>query len=162
MARPVGGGPCHWGVPLNIRTSIAAAGAVALLGAGAIVLPAVASASSATHTLKFISVQKSSVMFTDTAGGQQDTDVNAKGNTVGFDMLYFAATSTSSAKVNITGDFNGGFLYGTGTVNLKTNVFSNGKVTGGTGAFAGAKGTITAKALNASGTRTAVTITYST
>ena len=41
-------------------------------------------------------------------------------------------------------------------------MFSNGKVTGGTGAFAGAKGTIKAKALNASGTRTAVTVTYST
>jgi hypothetical protein len=82
---------------LNIRTSIAAAGAVALLGAGAIVLPAVASASSATHTLKFISVQKSTVMFTKT-----------------------------------------------------------------TGAIAGATGTIKAKNLNAAGTRTAVTITYST
>ena len=33
-------------------------------------------------------------------------------------------------------------------------------VTGGTGAFKGATGTITAKALNKAGTRTAVTITY--
>ena len=36
-----------------------------------------------------------------------------------------------------------------------------GKVTGGTGAFKGATGTITAKALNKAGTRHAVTITYS-
>ena len=161
VARPVGGGPCHWGVPLNIRTSIAAAGAVALLGAGAIVLPAVASASSATHTLKFISVQKSTVMFTKTTGANQDTDI-AAGNTIGFDMIYFAATSATSGNVNITGDVSGGFLYGTGTINFKTGAFSNGKVTGGTGAFAGATGTIKAKNLNAAGTRTAVTITYST
>jgi len=147
---------------LNIRTSIAAAGAVALLGAGAVVVPAVASASSATHTLKFISVTKKSIMFTKTTGAQQDTDVNAAGKTVGFDMLYFAATSATSGAVNITGDLNGGFLYGTGTINFKTGAFTNGKVTGGTGAFAGATGTIKAKPLNASGTRTAVTIVYST
>ena len=147
---------------MNIRTSIAAAGAVALLGAGAVVVPAVASASSATHTLKFISVTKKSIMFTKTTGAQQDTDVNAAGKTVGFDMLYFAATSATSGAVNITGDLNGGFLYGTGTINFKTGAFTNGKVTGGTGAFAGATGTIKAKPLNASGTRTAVTIVYST
>ena len=147
---------------MNIRTSIAAAGAVALLGAGAVVVPAVASASSATHTLKFISVTKKSIMFTKTTGAQQDTDVNAAGKTVGFDMLYFAATSATSGAVNITGDLNGGFLYGTGTINFKTGAFTNGKVTGGTGAFAGATGTIKAKPLNASGTRTAVTIAYST
>jgi hypothetical protein len=147
---------------LNIRTSIAAAGAVALLGAGAVVVPAVASASSATHTLKFISVQKSTVMFTKTTGANQDTDVNAKGKTIGFDMLYFAATSATTGAVNITGALNGGFLYGTGTVNFKTGAFTNGKVTGGTGAFAGATGTIKAKNLNAAGTRTAVTIVYST
>src|SRR5215469_3730437 len=151
-----------WGVPLKIRTSFAAAGAVALLGAAALVLPAVASASSATHTLKFISVQKSGVMFSKTTGANQDTDVNAKGKTVGFDMIYFAATSATTGAVNVTIDTAGGFLYGTGTINIKTGVFTNGKVTGGTGAFAGAKGTIKAKNLNASGTRTAVTITYST
>jgi hypothetical protein len=147
---------------VKIRTSFAAAGAVALLGAGALVLPAVASASSATHTLKFISVTKNSVMFNKTSGAQQDTDVNAAGKTIGFDMLYFAATSATSGAVNITGAVSGGFLYGTGTVNFKTGAFSNGKVTGGTGAFAGATGTIKAKPLNKSGTRTAVTITYST
>jgi hypothetical protein len=36
-----------------------------------------------------------------------------------------------------------------------------GKVTGRTGAFAGATGTITGKSLNRAGTRTAITITYS-
>ena len=38
----------------------------------------------------------------------------------------------------------------------------HGRVTGGTGAFRGATGTITARNLNKAGTRTAVTIKYHT
>ena len=145
---------------MKLRTSLAAAGTAAVLGVtGALVLPAVASAHSSTHTLKFISVQKASVSFSKTTNGQQDTDVNTAGKTVGFDMLYITAVSATTANVNVTGDFSGGFLYGTGTINFKTGAFSNGKVTGGTGAFAGATGTIKAKDI--SKTKTAVTITYS-
>jgi hypothetical protein len=145
---------------MKVRKSIVAAGAAVVLGTtGALVLPAVASASSATHTLKFISVTKTSVQFTKTTIGQQDTDVNAVGKTVGFDMLYITFTSATTAAVNVTGDFSGGFLYGTGTINMKTGAFSNGKVTGGTGAFKGATGTIKTKTI--SKTKTAVTIVYS-
>ena len=145
---------------MKIRMSIAAAGTAALLGAVALVIPVAASANSATHTLKFISVTKASVMFSKAAEGQQNTDVNAAGKTIGFDMLYIAVTSPTTGAVNVTGDFNGGFLYGTGTINFKTGTFSKGKVTGGTGSFKGATGTI--KARNISKTKTAVTITYST
>ena len=145
---------------MKLRTSLAAAGTAAVLGVtGALVLPAVASAHSSTHTLKFISVQKASVSFSKTTNGQQDTDVNTAGKTVGFDMLYITAVSATTANVNVTGDFSGGFLYGTGTINFKTGAFSNGKVTGGTGAFAGATGTIKTKTI--SKTKTAVTVTYS-
>jgi hypothetical protein len=148
---------------MKIRTPIIAAGAAVVLGTtGALVLPAVASAHSATHKLKFISVQQGkSLMFSKTTGANQDTDFNAANKPVGFDMVYFAATSATSAAVNVTVDTAGGFLYGTGTITFKGNVFSNGKVTGGTGSFAGATGTIKAKSLNKTGTRTAVTITYS-
>ncbi len=147
---------------MTIRTSIAAAGtAVVLAGAGAILLPAVASAHSTTHTLKFISVQQKSVRLGKTAGANQDTDVNAAGKTVGFDMIYFKVASPTTGAINVTVDTSGGFLYGTGTINTKTGVLSNGKVTGGTGSFAGATGTIKAKNLNKAGTRSAVTITYS-
>ena len=145
---------------MKLRTSLAAAGAAVVLGTtGALVLPAVASAHSATHTLKFTAVQKATVMFTQTAGANQETDVNAAGKTVGFDMIYFTATSATTGAVNITVDTNGGFLYGTATVSIKTGAITNGKVTGGTGSFAGATGTIKAKDI--SSTKTAVTITYS-
>ena len=146
---------------MKVRTSIIAAGAAVVLGTtGALVLPAVASAHS-THTLKFTSVQKASITFAaNTTFGQQDTDINSTGKTIGFDMLYVKATSATRAAVNITGDFSGGFLYATGTINPNTGAFSNGKVTGGTGSFKGATGTITAKPI--SNTKTAVTVTYST
>ncbi len=146
---------------MKVRRSMVAAGAAVVLGTtGALVLPTVASASSATHTLTFTAVQKGTVSFTKTTGANQETDVNAAGKTVGFDMIYFAATSPTAAAVNITVDTSGGFLYGTATVSIKTGAITNGKVTGGTGAFKGATGTIKAKPI--SKTKTAVTITYST
>jgi hypothetical protein len=145
---------------MKLRTSLAAAGAAVVLGTtGAFVLPAVASAHSTTHTLKFTAVQKATVGFTRATGGIQDTDVNAAGKTVGFDMLYFAAASASSVAVNFTVDTKGGFLYCTFTFHPKTGVVTNGKVTGGTGAFAGATGTIEVKTI--SPTKHAITITYS-
>ena len=63
---------------MKLRTSLAAAGAAVVLGTtGAFVLPAVASAHSTTHTLKFTAVQTATVGFTRATGGIQDTDVNA-------------------------------------------------------------------------------------
>ena len=147
---------------MKMRAPIAAASAAAILGAGAFVLPAVASSTATSHTLKFISVSKKSIMLTKASGAQQDTDVSKAGKTVGFDMLYFKATSASSAALNITVDTTGGFLYGTAKISFKTGAVTDGKVTGGTGSFKGATGTIKAKNLNKAGTRTAVTITYHT
>jgi hypothetical protein len=145
---------------MKLRTSLAAAGAAAVLGVtGALVLPAVASAHSASTTLKFTAVQKGTVKFSTAAQGIQDTDVNAANKTVGFDMLNVTATSPTAGSANVTVDANGGFLYGTFNINFKTGVITNGKVTGGTGAFAGATGTI--KVTTISSTKHAVTITYS-
>ena len=153
---------------MQLRTPFAAAGAAVVLGTtGWLLLPAVANAHSAavasapgaTHTLKYIAVSAGTVSFTRATGGIQDTDVNAVGKTVGFDIVYFKATSASTLAVNTTVDTKGGFLYGTFTFNPKTGVVTNGKVTGGTGAFADATGTIKVKTI--SRTRHAVTIIYS-
>jgi hypothetical protein len=142
------------------RRSVIAVGAAVIVGTtGALVVPAVASAHSATHTLKFTSVEKKSLGFTKTTGGQQDTDVNSRGKTIGFDLLYFKQASANSAAVNITVETTGGFLYCTGTISFKTGKAS-GRVTGGTGAFKGATGTI--KGTATSNVKEAVTITYRT
>jgi len=145
---------------MKLRTSLAAAGAAVVLATtGALVLPAVASAHSGTTTLKFTALQKGTVNFTRATGAIQDTDVNTTGKTIGFDMLYFKGISSSSVAVNYTLDTKGGFLYGTFTFNPKTGVVTNGKVTGGTGAFKAATGTIKVKTI--SPTKHAITITYS-
>jgi hypothetical protein len=144
---------------LKIRTSIAAAGAAALVSTGAFVLPALASSHGSTHTLKFISVQKNSVNFTKVTVGQQDTDVNAKGKTIGFDELYIVFhPKTKTGTANATLDTNGGMLYAVLKVSISGK--SHGTVTGGTGAFKGATGTISGKSI--SSTKTAVTVTYRT
>ena len=122
-------------------------------------LPAVASAHSASTTLTFTAVQKATHSFSAAAQGIQDTDVNTANKTVGFDMLYVTATSSTTGIANVTVDTKGGFLYGTFNINFTTGVVTNGKVTGGTGAFKGATGTIKVKTI--SNTKHAVTITYS-
>jgi hypothetical protein len=148
---------------MKIRTSIAAAGAAAVLaGAGAIMLPAVASAHSTTHTLKFTAVTVTpQTFFSKTSSGQAEKDVNSTGKVIGYDVVnveFNPATGTASGGVTLS--TNGGFLYGA----LKftsTSPLVHGTVTGGTGAFKGATGTITGKQ-NQVGNRTAVTITYTT
>jgi hypothetical protein len=146
---------------VKIRTTVAGAAAAAIVGTGAFVLPAAASASPTTHTLKFTAETKSSAAFSNSAEAEQDTDVNGAGKVVGYDMLYVKLVSPTSADLNITVDVNGGMLYGTAKLNSKGMVV-DGKVTGGTGAFAHAAGTLTVQTLNKAGTRHAVKITYHT
>jgi len=144
---------------MNVRRSIAAAGAAVVVGStGALALPAVASAHDAAHTLKLTAVSKDSVAFTSKAGGSQETDVNSAGKTIGFDVVYFTITGKNSATVNAAFDIKGGLLYGTLTTTNMGKTFK-GKVTGGTGTFKGATGTITARTLR--GHKTAITIIYS-
>jgi hypothetical protein len=145
---------------MKIRTTMAGAAAAAIVGTGAFVLPAAASASTTTHTLKFTAETKSSVAFSNSTEAEQDTDVNGAGKVVGYDMLYLTVVSSTSVAINITVDVNGGRLYGTAKLNSKGMVL-DGKVTGGTGSFKGAAGTLTVKSLNKAGTRHAVAITFS-
>ena len=145
---------------MKIRRAITVTVAAAVVGTGAFVLPAVASARPAAHTLKFISVEKASVQLSKTMFAQQDTDVNAKGKVIGYDELYIAVASGSTGDGWFTGDVDGGFIYGTFKVNLATGAATDGKVTGGARAFKGITGTFTAK--NLSNTRTAITLTYTT
>jgi hypothetical protein len=146
---------------MKIRTTIAGAAAAAIVGTGALVLPAAASASTTTHTLKFTAETDGSAAFSSSTEAEQDTDVNGAGKVVGYDLLYVKLVSSTSADLNITVDVNGGMLYGTAKLNSKDMVV-DGKVTGGTGAFAHAAGTLTVQTLNKAGTRHAVKITYHT
>ena len=128
---------------MKIRTTIAAAGTATVLGiTGAILLPAAASAHTVTHTLTFTSVAQGQTKFSATSTGFEDKDLSKAGKVSAW----------------VTVDTAGGFL--SGTLKVTSNPVTHGTVTGGTGAFAGATGTITAKTISA--TKLAVTIIYQT
>jgi hypothetical protein len=144
---------------MKVRSLVTALGATALLGGTcAVAVPALASTQVITHTLKFTSVTEQSLTLSKSAGAQQDKDLNAQGKIIGFDELYVAFTfATGNATGHVAVVTKGGILYG----QLKlTQTSISGRVTGGTGKFAGARGTISAHNLNKAGTRTAVTIRY--
>jgi hypothetical protein len=144
---------------MKIRTPIVAAAAAAVLGTtGALALPAVASAHNASTTLKFTAVAVNSKNFTSATLGRQETDVSSAGKTIGFDVAYGAFTGPKTGTVNAAFDIKGGLLYATVTTTNSGNTFS-GTVTGGTGAFTKATGTVAAKTI--SKTKTAITIIYS-
>lgn len=143
---------------MKIRRSIeAAAATVGLAAMGALAVPAIASAHNAPHTLKLTAVTVKSITFTETTFAEQQTDVSA-GKTIGFSVVYVTQTGPSSGTVNVALDITGGLLYGKVTSTNKGKT-SSGNVTGGTGAFKGATGTITANAI--SSTKMAITIIYS-
>ena len=142
---------------MQFRTKITAVGAAAIAGAGAFVLPAVAGTHAPTHTRKFPAVTTRSANFSKTSGGQTETDLNAKGKIIGFDIIHFAFNpKTHKASGNVALSTKGGILYG--TLKLSQGPDTHGKVTGGTGVFKGATGTIFGH--STSKTRTKVTVTY--
>jgi hypothetical protein len=131
---------------LRTRISITAIATAAAVGTtGAVLLPA-ASAKTITHT------------FSPTAGGEVDKDVNKAGKLVGWDLVRITIDPKTQ---KIAGGFTlmtkGGFLYGTVS---PANGTTHGKLTGGTGSFRGATGTILVKDLNKSGSKSAITITW--
>jgi hypothetical protein len=146
------------------RITIAALATTAVLGGTcAFLVPAASASPSAakTHTLTFTSVQEAMHNFSPTSSSEQDKAINQAGKVVGYDLLYFVfSPKTETAKINFTAVLSGGFVYG--VANGSDNPVTRGTVTGGTGAFKGATGTLYAKSLNAAGTRTAVTIRYHT
>jgi hypothetical protein len=144
---------------LRTRISITAVATAAALGTtGAILLPA-ASAHPLPHTVKFTSVQESATQFSPTTGVAQDKDVNPAGKVIGYDVIRFVLDPKARvATLVVAVDLQGGFLYG--QLRETSSPVLHGTVTGGTGAYRGATGTITARTLDQDGDRTAVTITY--
>lgn len=145
---------------MKTRTSIAAVATAGLLGTSAFLLPAaLATPQSTTHTVKFTSVQKKGINFSKKNFGQSDVDVNSAHKTIGFDTLNGVSDpKTHSAKIDVSFDTKGGFMYF--HLHSTSSTSFAGKMTGGTGKFKHANGTLVASNLNKAGTRTAVTITY--
>jgi hypothetical protein len=146
------------------RITIAALATTAALGGTcAFLVPAASASPSAAkaHTLTVTSVQVSAVNYSQTVINVEDKDLNKAGRVVGYDLLHVVINpKKGTAAVNVVFEASGGFVYG--LVAGSNSGVMHGTVTGGTGAFKGATGTILAKNLNRAGTRTAVTITYRT
>ena len=144
---------------MKIHPSIAGIGTAAVLATtSAFLLPAAASAHPVTHILKFTAVQQAAANFSRTTGGAEDKDVNKAGKVIGFDVIRFSFNpKNKTATLGVAVAIKGGFLYG--VLQESRGRVSRGRVTGGTGTFHGARGTITAKS-NKTGSKTDVTITY--
>jgi hypothetical protein len=146
---------------LRTRISLAAIATAAAAGTtGACLMPA-ASARSATHTLTFTSIQQATTKLSPTVGASEDKDISPAGKVIGYDILRFSFNpKTNTTTIGAAIDLNGGFLYG--QMRESDGPVTRGIVTGGTGTYRGASGTITAKTLDSDGTKTAVSITYRT
>ncbi|MGI8427741.1 MAG: hypothetical protein ACR2OB_00170 [Solirubrobacteraceae bacterium] len=126
--------------------------AAVLLMTGAFATPALA----AKQTLKFTSVETSQ-----NGPVLKAKDVNAKGKVIGHDVL--TCKSTSKHSLACTGVFK--FTApkkGSISVKLKIDFTANlgqGIITGGTGGYAGAKGTIKGRATSAAGNKVKIVLT---
>jgi hypothetical protein len=146
---------------MKVRTLIARIGAAAVVASGGLLFTTAASAQSAPHILKFVAVEVNAVAYSATALAASDDDYSTSGQLIGFDVLHFT-TNPVSGKVRISAAvvMDGGVIYGALTSASATSPVFTGKVTGGTGAFRDAAGTITVTAENASGTTSDVTVAF--
>jgi hypothetical protein len=124
------------------RAGLAASAATIVVAAGLGSAVAATGGTSATsHTMRFISTQIKDVMANDV---DVATDKNSwKGKTVGYDVTSCTIslqTHVATCKVALARAE--GLLYANAKVNLDTGK-GNGKVTGGSGGFHGATGTVT-------------------
>jgi hypothetical protein len=130
---------------------IAAAGALTV---GLLAAPADAhSAKPVTHTIRLRTTVTGTLNYNRTTSAESDK-AKIAGKLAGFDVVLFHGTSGDVAL-----GLKGGLLYG----HLKFNTVTEqigGTVTGGTGAYKSAKGTITATNVNAKGTVTDVVIKW--
>jgi hypothetical protein len=144
---------------MKVRTLIAGIGAAAVVGSGGLLLTTSASAESAPHILKFVSAEVNAIQYSATALAATDDAFSTSGELIGFDVLHFTTNPVSGeVRIDAAVNLKGGVIYGTLTSAAITSPIIIGKVTGGTGAFRDAAGTIVATAESA--TTSLVTVTF--
>jgi hypothetical protein len=137
--------------------ALAALGSAGAVGIAAIAMPALASSESTTHTLKFIVVDQKQTQPSKRTFVEDD-QAKRGGKVIGFGILDGRITSSTGGVGVVAFGTKGGLIYAKVTINNTPT--TNGTITGGTGSFKGAKGTISVTNLNKSGTRATVTIHY--
>lgn len=134
--------------------STLAAGSLAVTGVG-VGTSVAASSAPKTHTLTFTAKTLVEKQFANHRFVEAEKAV-AGGKVIGTDVLRGKINKHHVAKIRVAAAFAGGFIYGTFNSDEQGNL-SAGKVTGGTGKYAGITGTITGAPGN-NGEK--VTITY--
>jgi hypothetical protein len=136
--------------------STIAAGSLAVTGVG-VGTSMAASSAPKTHTLTFKSKTLVEKDFPNNRFVDADKDV-AGGKIIGTDVLRGKFNvKDKTAKARVAAAFSGGFIYATFNIEGQ-GVISGGKVTGGTGKYAGVTGTITGHSISNNVEK--VTITY--
>jgi hypothetical protein len=147
---------------MTMRRNVIISGIGAALVAGIVTASSVAGASSTVtnHTIKLVSIQIASHQPSRSTAAQADVDRH-RGKVIGYDVLSEKFTSKGGVIQGSYAPPGGGNLY------FEIPLYPSGpdkvlhgKVTGGSGRFAGASGTIAATPLNKAGTRTAVKIVW--
>ncbi len=132
---------------MRVRRSLligaTAAAALSLVPAGL----ALASAHSpSATTIKFVATQTGQHRSSKTTFEEVGT-ATKNGKLIGYYTLSCQFTSATVAKCGGAGSLSRGMIYFKFPLSTKSNTFS-GTVTGGTGAYSGAKGTISGKAIS--------------
>ena len=127
----------------------------ALSGAG---LVGAADASTVTHTLKFVAVSDKGHGLGRTGFAGTEIERN-HGKFVGYDVISGTYNpSTQAVQIYVAVTRKGGLLYG--KVHSTSPSTYVGRITGGAGRFAGAKGTLTARNAPHNNKKTFITIHY--
>jgi hypothetical protein len=145
---------------LITKRTLAVCGTSALLAvtgvAGSTMLNS-ADAALTTHHMRFVAYSDRNIRFGQTTFGGTEID-RRNGHRVGFDVISgkFNLT-THSVTIYVSVARRGGLLHA--KVHDVSNTRYVGRVTGGSGRFKGASGTVTAQDLKGNGTRVIVTYT---
>jgi hypothetical protein len=145
---------------MNVKTPKLAIGvavaAVIASGVGVAVTVETSAASAPTHTLKFNAIELRSHNTSKTTFTSAEVERH-KGKFVGYDVVTGRFNpSTNRVHINVAVARKGGLLFA--QLSAKGNNDLHGTVTGGTGKFDGAVGTVTAHSV--SNKKTAVTVKY--
>jgi hypothetical protein len=146
---------------MNRKTALVTLGLTAAVAtatvAAAVAGPALAAGGATTATQHFDAQSSSPALRSSTTSYVlTDNDV-AGGKTIGRDVLYCTDTGTGASHCRVAFAQNGGLLYAQFGLSNTTGALK-GTVTGGTGNFARAKGTLTGQATSAKNVQ--VTLTY--
>lgn len=127
------------------RSVLIGAAAAATLGLAPAGLALASAHSPAATTIKFVATQTAQHHSSKTTFEEVGTDTK-NGKKIGYYTLSCQFTSATAAKCGGAASFSHGMIYFKFPLSTKSNTFS-GTVTGGTGAYSGAKGTVTGKAI---------------